>query len=266
LTERARVARDALTGAILGTLCAVAAHLLGVQQLLRQPDLSLYVPTAIVGAILGVTRLRSLLWFLGGTLALLCILVAYTPLAAHNARDFVRRDRMPGNVDAVAVLSAGFTSDGLMRSETLDRLLSGIALAQRGVTPNVMVSRESKLTSAGTVTDSADLQNLVSLLASRTNIVFVDSIRTTRTEALRMRAIAKQNGWNTVAVVTSPMHSSRACATFEAVGFKVVCAPATLRQSGLDPRSTPEDRLRAFRSWLYERFATDEYRRRGWIR
>jgi len=173
---------------------------------------------------------------------------------------------MPGNVDAVAVLSAGFTSDGLMRSETLDRLLSGIALAQRGVTPNVMVSRESKLTSAGTVTDSADLQNLVSLLASRTNIVFVDSIRTTRTEALRMRAIAKQNGWNTVAVVTSPMHSSRACATFEAVGFKVVCAPATLRQSGLDPRSTPEDRLRAFRSWLYERFATDEYRRRGWIR
>ena len=265
MTERARVARDALTGAILGTLCAVAAHVLGVQQLLRRPDLSLYLPTAIVGAILGVTRLRSLLWFFGGTLALLCILVVYTPLAAHNARDFIRRDAMPSTVDAVAVLSAGFTSDGLMRSETLDRLLSGIALADR-VSPNLMVSRESRSSGTGTVTDSADLQDLTRMLASRANVVFVDSIRTTRTEALRMRAIATQRGWKTVAVVTSPMHSTRACATFEAVGFKVVCAPAAVRQSGLDPRSTPEDRLRAFRSWLYERLATDEYRRRGWIR
>ena len=210
--------------------------------------------------------MRSLFWFFGGTLALLCVLVAYTPIAAHNARDFVRRDGMPSGVDAVAVLSAGFTSDGLMRSETLDRLLSGIALAEREATPNLMVSRERKSTGAGQVTDSADLQDIASMLASRANIIFVDSIRTTRTEALRMRAIAAQHGWKTVAVVTSPMHSSRACATFEAVGFKVVCAPATLRQSGLDPRSTPEDRLRAFRSWLYERFATDEYRRRGWIR
>lgn len=210
--------------------------------------------------------MRSLLWFFGGTLALLCVLVAYTPLAAHNSRDFIRRDRMPSSVDAVAVLSAGFTSDGLMRSETLDRLLSGIALADRGVTPNLMVSRESRTSSAGAVTDSADLQDLAMMVGSRANIVFVDSIRTTRTEALRMRAIAAQHGWKTVAVVTSPMHSSRACATFEAVGFKVVCAPAVVRQSGLDPRSTPEDRLRAFRSWLYERFATDEYRRRGWIR
>ena len=265
MSERARVARDALTGAILGTLCAVAAHLLGVQQLLRRPDLSLYLPSAIAGAILGVTRLRSLLWFFGGTLALLCILVAYTPLARHNARDFVRRDGIPVNVDAIAVLSAGFTSDGLMRSETLDRLLSGLALAGRG-TPNLMVSRERQSTRRGPITDSADLQDITAMLGSRANIIFVDSIRTTRTEALRMREIARQHRWNTVAVVTSPMHSSRACATFEAVGFKVVCAPATLRQSGLDPRSTPEDRFRAFRSWLYERFATDEYRRRGWIR
>ncbi|MEP6551569.1 MAG: hypothetical protein ABJB95_10315, partial [Gemmatimonadales bacterium] len=72
-------------------------------------------------------------------------------------------------------------------------------------------------------------------------------------------------GWKTLAVVSSPMHSRRACATFEAVGFKVICVPAAVRGSGLYSAANAGDRLRAFRSWLYETFATDTYRRRGWI-
>jgi hypothetical protein len=44
-----------------------------------------------------------------------------------------------------------------------------------------------------------------------------------------------------------------------------VCVPSTVRGSGLIPGSIAEDRLNDFRSWLYETFATDSYRRRGWI-
>ncbi|HMG00747.1 MAG TPA: YdcF family protein, partial [Gemmatimonadaceae bacterium] len=205
--------------------------------------------------------LRPLLLIAGGVLALICIAVAYTPLVSAVARPLIRRDSIPARVDAIAVLSAGITPDGMMRPETLERLLSGVTLARRGLAPVMLVSMER----ANRGSDSADLQSVISLTGEGTRTILVDSVTTTRTEALRMKAIARANGWQTLAVVTSPLHTRRACATFEAVGFRVVCVPATVRGSGLIPGSIAEDRLRDFRSWLYETFATDSYRRRGWI-
>ena len=265
-TERTRLARHALTGAILGALCAISAHVLGVQQLLRKPDLALYLPAAVIGAAIGATRLRPLLWIGGGILALLCIVVGYTPLVTKLAEPLIRRDSIPARVNAIVVLSMGFTPDGMMGGETLDRFLSGLSLARRGVAPVMLVSRERRRFGDISVSDSADLQRMAALAGDGIPIAFVDSVFTTRTEALRMKAIALRNGWTTVAVVTSPMHTRRACATFEAVGFKVVCVPAAVRDAGLSPGSNAEHRLHSFDSWLYETFATDSYRRRGWIR
>lgn len=240
--------------------------MLGVQQLLRRPALSLFLPVATVGALLGMTRLRPLLWVAGGILGVLCLGVAYTPLASRAAAPFIRSDSIPAHVDAIAVLSIGGTPDGLMRSETLDRVLTGIALARGGLSNAMLISRETRSFGGRDVSDSADLEEITRMAAPQTAVTFVDSILTTRTEAERMRTIARARGWSTLAVVTSPLHTRRACATFEAVGFKVVCVPAVVRGSGLVPNSNPEDRFRAFRFWLYERFATDSYRKRGWIR
>ena len=264
-SESNTLARHALAGAVLGTLCAVSAHVLGVQQLLRRPELVLYIPAALVGAILGATRLRPVLWIGAGVIALLCIVIAYTPIVSPLAQPLIRRDSIPARVDAIAVLSGGFTPDGMMRSATLDRLLSGLGLARRGLAPVVLVSRERKDFGGAPISDSADLARVTSLAGEANTTMFVDSVTITRTEALRMRAIARAKGWKTLAVVTSPLHTRRACATFEAVGFQVVCVPAAVRESGLYPGSIAEDRLRTFRSWLYETFATDSYRRRGWI-
>lgn len=260
------IARQVATGAILGVLCAVAAYLLGVQQLTRKPEISFFLPAAVIGGAVGATRLRALLWIGAGLLGALCVFVAYTPLVRFAARPLVRSDSIPHQLDAIAALSAGVTADGLARSESLDRLLSAIQLQRQGVAKTLMVSRERAPLGKATVTDSADLARIATLTGSLPSILFVDSIFTTRTEALQMKKIADARGWRRIAVVTSPMHSRRACATFEAVGFQVVCAPAALRGSGIDLHSTPEDRFRGFRAWLYETFATDSYRRRGWIR
>jgi uncharacterized SAM-binding protein YcdF (DUF218 family) len=265
MSKRRVVALQAVRGAILGALCAIVAHVLGVQQLLRRPDVALYIPAAVVGAAVGVTRLRSLLWIAAGVIALVCLLVAYTPLVARMARPLIRRDAIPAHVDAIAVLSAGMLGDGLMRGETLDHLLTGLTLARRGLAPVLLVSREHRISQSKPVTDSADLQNVSSLIDTTTSIIFVDSVFTTRTEAMRMKAIARDRDWRTLAVVTSPMHTRRACATFEAVGFKVVCVPASVRGSGRPFGHDAEDRLSAFRSWLYETLATPVYRRYGWI-
>ena len=260
------IARQVATGAILGALCAVVAYLLGVQQLTRHLQLSFFIGAAIAGAAVGATRLRALLWIGAGLLVVLCLLIDYTPLVQWLAEPMIRRDPIPQRVDAIATLGAGVTPEGWMRSEKLDRFLTGLQLQRRGVAPALMVSRERVRIGGLMVSDSADLARLVDLSGARASTIFVDSISTTRTEALRMKRIADAHGWHRIAVVTSPLHTRRACATFEAVGFQVVCVPAMLRGSGLDPASIPEDRFRGFRSWLYETFATDSYRRRGWIR
>ena len=260
------MARHAVTGAILGALCAIVAQVLGVQQLLRRFDLNLYLAAAVLGAVLGVTRLRPMLWIGGGLLALLCILIGYTPIVSGLASPLIRRDVLPNRVDAIAVLSMGLTPDGSMTGETLDRLLTGIALARRGLSQAIMVSTERRPFRGRVVSDSADLSRIADLTAGGLAVTLVDSIFTTRTEALQMKAIADRNGWQTLAVVTSPMHTRRACATFEAVGFRVVCVPALVRDSGLHPASDAQHRLQSFRWFLYETFATDTYRRRGWIR
>jgi uncharacterized SAM-binding protein YcdF (DUF218 family) len=258
--------RKALAGAIVATLTAVAAHVLGVQQLLRTPDLALYLPAAIFGALVGPTRLRPLVWVPAGVVATICIIVAYTPIVSTLARPLIRRDSVPARVDAVAVLSNGFTPDGMMRGETLDRLLTGLSLAKGGIAPVVMVSREHTNFTGQLASDSADLRSVAAIADQPARVIFVDSVVTTRTEAIRMRAIARANRWSTLAVVTSPMHTRRACATFEAVGLRVVCVPAAVRESGLYPGANAEDRFRAFRSWLYEVFASSSYKSRGWIR
>jgi uncharacterized SAM-binding protein YcdF (DUF218 family) len=237
-----------------------------VQQLLRTPDLALYLPAAVFGALVGATRLRPLVWVPAGIIATICIVVAYTPIVSTLADPLIRRDSLPSRVDAVAVLGMGLTPDAMIRSEGLDRLLSGLALAKRGLAPVVLISRERRNFTGKTVSDSADLQNVVGIAGPTLRVIFVDSVVTTRTEALRMAAIARANHWSSIAVVTSPMHTRRACATFEAVGLRVVCVPAAVRDSGLFPGANAEDRLRAFRSWLYETFASSSYKSSGWIR
>jgi uncharacterized SAM-binding protein YcdF (DUF218 family) len=264
--EKRGIGRHAAAGAILGTLSAVGADVLGVQPLLRIPDLTLYAPGALIGAILGASRLRPVLWISAGIVALLCVAVSYTQLASTLVQPLIRRDPVPSRVDAIAVLSAGFTPDGMMSSQTLDRMLTGLSLARRGVARTQLISRERRTHRGKVVSDSADQQSILALAPPAGQVIFVDSVFNTRTEALRMKAIAQTRGWSTLAVVTSPMHTRRACATFEAVGFKVVCVPADVRESGLYEGSGAGDRLRVFRSWLYETFASYTYRRRGWIR
>jgi uncharacterized SAM-binding protein YcdF (DUF218 family) len=237
-----------------------------VQDLLRVPGLALYLPAAVFGAAVGATRLRPLLWAPAGITAALCVIVAYTPLVSALSATLLRRDSMPARVDAIVVLSAGFAPDGTMRHETLDRLVTGLSLAHAGLANVVAVSREQRSLGERTVSDSADLERVVALASSPTRVIFVDSVFTTRTEAFRVRDLARSNRWETLALVTSPMHTKRACATFEAVGLRIICVPALVRQSGIYPGANAEDRFRAFRSWLYEVFASATYKSRGWIR
>jgi uncharacterized SAM-binding protein YcdF (DUF218 family) len=237
-----------------------------VPDLIRIPDLALFLPSAVIGGILGPTRLRPILWIAAFPVAVIAIAVVYTPLVSILSTPLVRRDALPIRVDAIAALSSGVALGGRMRSTTLDRVLSALELAAQGRASAVLVSEERYERDGRLLSDSADLRYIAARFKSSAEVIFVDSVFSTRTEALQMRRLAWPRGWRTVAVVTAPLHSRRACATFEAVGFRVVCAPAVSRENVVPGAQTPRDRLRTFRSWLYETFATATYKSNGWIR
>lgn len=275
----ARVPRGTLgaaaRGAILAALAWAGATALGLADVLGLAPTRPYFWAAVVGAALGTLGVHSravqrVTWTAAAAVAGMLVAVTSLPIAATIAPTLVRRDRPAadsgGAVDAVAVLSAAMTDDGLVKGEGVDRLLDGFALAQRTGRPLLVSVIHPRHTPA--VSSLADQQRLAAVAGLADRLWAVDSVHTTRDEAIRMAALARARGWQRVALVTSPAHTRRACATFERAGLAVVCTPAHARDAawgGPDPLRTPADRLRVVGSWLYEELGWYLYHARGWV-
>jgi uncharacterized SAM-binding protein YcdF (DUF218 family) len=219
----------------------------------------------IAGALIGLTRARRLAWVAAAALALLLAVIAYTPVVRGPVARLVRADSVGARpVQAIVVLSGGITSDGRLKPGPADRLLSGLALARQGVASTIILSRERWGGPYNRVTGDADQRQLIGLLERPVNVLVVDSVFSTRDEAVRMRALTRPLRITAVAVVTSPLHTRRACATFEKVGFVVTCVPSGSRDVVLTHPRLATDRVRAFQLWLYELAGQTLYSVRGW--
>jgi len=255
--------------ACLGAACALLAwlalgELTGVG---KTPSLlyPLAVVATLLGALVALTRAALLVWIAtAAALALFCI-VALTPLVTTvlPRKDLIRNDALPkAPLDAVVVLSGGITPDSLLMTEAVDRLLTGLALMRDSVAPVLVVTRPRR---PGGATAAPDQARLRALVARPFPMITVDSVHTTHDEAVRARALLRPRGVTRIAVVTSPLHTARGCATFERVGFTVTCVSAVSRAYSVDHADSDADRLVLFRAWLYERAAWVEYRERGWV-
>jgi uncharacterized SAM-binding protein YcdF (DUF218 family) len=224
------------------------------------------VLVALVGAIVGLTRAAIALWVSTGAALVAFCIIAMTSFVTSvlPTSSMVRQDKLPAEpLDAVVVLSGGITADGLLASEALDRLLTGLALMRDSVAPVLVVTEPRR--SAQGVTAAADQERLRALVARPFPMLKVDSVHTTRDEAMNAWRLLQPRNATRVAVVTSPLHTRRACATFERVGFAVTCVPAVSRVYSVTGADTGSERLTLFREWLYERAAWMEYRARGWV-
>ena len=273
LTERGGRAAAALRGAVLAALVYVSFDELYVWRLGALRFLPWLWAAVAVGLVLGAFGGKlgmRLLWGAAAAAAVLLLVVGTTPLARPLALGIIRRDLVPGaplpaDVDAVAVLSSGLRDNGLVAEEGLDRLIDALRLARASGRPLVVSVVHSA--SNPEVTSLADQRDLANL-AGVSRLYAVDSVGTTHDEATRMAALARREGWRRVALVTSPLHSRRACAVFEHAGVSLVCVPARPRELVLDgPRPLPpgEQRYVAFGEWMYETLGWWSYRARGWI-
>ncbi|HEX2602838.1 MAG TPA: ElyC/SanA/YdcF family protein [Gemmatimonadaceae bacterium] len=222
-----------------------------------------------VGAVAYATRLRTVIVTLLIAGAVLVLVIAETPIAGWLAAGRVRTDRMPETkLDALVVTSAGVNPNGTMNGEALDHLLTGLELVRAGRSDVLVTTTVEEEFPAGKVVSSVDQARVIQLVAGIPSWLRTAQAESTREEAVNSAALLLPRRLRRIGVVAAPMHTSRACAAFEAVGFAVTCIPARARApgGGWTPGPWPEDRLTVFGDWVYEVLGTAEYRARGWLK
>jgi hypothetical protein len=254
-----------LQGAVLGLIIAGGLWFLGLLEAFSAAR-TMALPVAVLaGALLGRWFFRPLCW-IGATLTVLVTIGLWTPITDRLGPPFVRNDPLNVNaLDAVFVMSNAVNSSGLVAFEGVDRVLTGIAVrARRPSLPLVMSIVRFDGAAAGQ-SSQADQRALIALSPATGPTEWIDSVYSTRDEAVGLAQRALVRRWKHVAVVTSPTHTRRACAAVEETGLKVTCVVAPARAWTWPPRTTSDRRV-LMQHLTYETLAWAQYRLTGWAR
>ena len=252
-------------GALLGALGGVLLTSLGTAYVTANADSNRWIWIGLVlGMLVATFASVALLAWIDAVLGAVWFVVAYTPVMGHVAPGWVRRDALPPAADALMVLSGGVATDSALSVDAIDRYLTGLEIAKSTHVPELVTSRVRRLVDAGMITSDMDQQRLISLTGYTGHWDIVAPVKTTRDEALRAAALLLPSRSHLI-VVTSPLHTRRACATFERVGFSVSCQPAREHGHVSWHPETPSDRLASFREYVYERLGMVKYKYEKWV-
>lgn len=252
--------REAVAGMVLMVLTIFALQRVGLGTIpLFRGDHALGV-AAVLGLLLGISRVRNLLWVVAGVVVAAMLVVAYTPLVHPLIRQCVRRDPLRP-VEAVVVLGSDIWPDGQMNDAAQFRFLRGYEVIREGFAKRMVVTRLQP--PKGSYLPALRAQ------AERLDFDFpieeTGQVGNTHDEAIQVSRLARERGWEEVILVSDAWHLRRAGAVFEKAGLKVICTPCPDREYDLDNLSTPMERIDAFRNFLWEWGGYQIYRFRGWI-
>ncbi|RDI96245.1 YdcF family protein [Meiothermus sp. QL-1] len=220
-----------------------------------------------LGTLLGLFAFRLLL-YASGLLALFVALVLFSPLTAFLLQPLVV-DEPPQRADLIVVLGGGMhCGAGVLEASSLARLEKGLELWRAGYAPRLTLSD-----TVGEIFGDARCPSLGKVAAERVRalygpagpeLILLPEMRTTRTEALAVAALARERGYRRVLLVTTPAHSRRAVGAFRRLGLEVVSVNSS------EPRfdmalPTPYDRLQALTPLVREYLGLLKYRLNGWL-
>lgn len=193
--------------------------------------------------------------------------VTLTPVTNVLASRWVRADRFPNTpVGAAVVLSGSVNPNTTMGANALDNMLFGLQLVRAGRANALVTTTVEQKFPGESVSSATDQARVMALLGSQVRWLRTAPTGSTRDEAVRSAELLMPLGIRRIAVVAAPMHTRRACSTFEAVGFTVTCTPSLVRSPGAgNPGPWPADRLHVFGDWVYEIVAALKYRAAGWL-
>jgi uncharacterized SAM-binding protein YcdF (DUF218 family) len=250
------------TGLVVGALAGLLAHELDLRTLISfwHDDLVLMPLGAAAGALLWLTPARRAVAALVIVLSVIWLTVAFSPACTWMARGLVRRET-PRRADAVFVLSSEMQRDGEPTDSALARLVHGLELIGQGHA-DVLVLSEIRHEGGSYATFAREL---LADLRLQPELAVVGPVRNTHDEAVDVARLARERGWHTILLVTSPTHSRRASATFERAGLAVISSPCAETRYDLENLRHPGDRVTAFGQVIHEHLGLWVYRRRGWI-
>jgi len=245
---------------ILSLLAWVCAALIGLPSLfpVLRTDYT-FLLAGLLGAILYCTRLRGVLWGISGSLCATLLLVACTPLIRGPALSLVSADA-PQRCDAVVPLSSDVLANGRLNENGEARFLRALELLREGYAPRIVLTRLAPRTSA-----IPDVQEQMRALGIEAPVEEVGPINNTHEEAVLVARLAAARGWSRVLLVTNPLHTARAGATFSRAGLRVVVCPCVERRFDLNELNSPSQRIQVFSSWLWEVVGWRVYQLRGWL-
>ena len=131
---------------------------------------------------------------------------------------------VPQPADAIVVLGAGASRDGLLSDQSLRRLIGGLTLYRRGLAPRVIVLGPA-YQGRGPVEAEirATLARDIGVPAAA--LVVEGRGLTTRHEAALAAARLRETGGRRILLVTGAQHMPRARLLFERAGLEVIPAP-----------------------------------------
>jgi len=258
--------RQAIVGASIGLLVATALTVSDIAGIPGNYAGANLVSGIVIGALIGWFERARVVAYLAVAAAIAVAVVTLTPILDRPTHALIRRDSLPtAPLDAVVVLSSSVNRDGVLDASGAERLLSGLDVWRRNHARLLITTRVEARAREGVVTSDADQRSLIRLGGDTAAWRIASPAHTTHDEAMRTAELLAPATSRSIAVVTSPLHTRRACATFEAVGFHVVCIPSDERRYAAYSLPGTRDRFDAFFDWLYEQLAMIKYRSRGWM-
>lgn len=206
-----------------------------------------------------MSRTRLFLRGLGAFVLLVFLAAAYTPLV-NRAYARMTPPPMLLPADAIVVLGAGVSRDGVLGDNSLRRALHGILLYRRGLAPLVIFL--GPRTRGGPVEAEVRARLARALAIPAESILALSSAETTRDEARVVKDVLEARGLRRILLVTGGPHMPRARALFLREGMEVLAAPDD--EVSVEARR-PEERLSLARYLLQEALARAYYRMAGYL-
>lgn len=222
------------------------------------------------------------LWLTGSAWLLLTIVGALP--VPHLLMASLEKEWPPVDLTALPECDAIMVLGGSMESSTkepagihfhggADRLFTALMVARMGKGKNLIIGGGTYKTTDGHSVAEADSAREWIKQWSLTTVPIhsLGKCADTHDEAVKVAALAKQNGWKRIALVTSAYHMRRTNAVFTKAGASVIPVPCDyvsipMRGRPVEWFNVPNaNHLMLFEAWMHEVVGWWGYRLRGWI-
>lgn len=203
---------------------------------------------------------RTLIQVLGACTIVAFLLTAFTPVVGLLGR-LAAPEGPPERGEAIVVPGVGGVAPGGgLTDSSLRATLEGIRLYREGWAPILVLSGAGSGSGRAEAEVRAELARQLGVPAL--SILTLSTGRTTREEALGIRALLEPRAIHRILVVVEPPARIRARETFSRAGFQVATAPSPPVAEAL---RSPEDRLHHLKQIGLELVARAYYRAMGYL-